>query len=140
MPSAWPFMINEAFVEFAVGERFSDPLLCVMSGMFGELGDCLLCNSYMDLLDRMLLELGSSVGEQFPFDMAEESMFNDGWLLSEVLVSVLGGGGFPPSRLLLVDPLVEPLAEVLGVRGVETADDDELELPIEEKANLNAWF
>lgn len=85
-----------------------------------------------------MLKLEScSVGEQFPLDKADPSMFKEGWLLNEVLISVLGGGGLPPILdlavdLLLIDPLAEPLAEVFGVRGVE-AVEDELELPIWDK-------
>lgn len=94
----------------------------------------------MDLVDRMLLKLESqSVGEQFPFN-ADESTFKEGWLLSEVFMSVFGG--FPLEildlavDLLRIDPFAEPLAEVFGVRGVEPVDE-ELEFPI---MGWNAWF
>jgi hypothetical protein len=55
-------------------------------------------------------------------------------------MSVLGGGGFPLIRdlavdLLRIDPLAEPLAEVLGVRGVD-AVDEELEFPIWDKTEI----
>ena len=85
----------------------------------------------------------SSAGEMFPFvaAAAEVSTLSEGWVLRDVLISALGGGGFPLRRtdLVVVDrlrtePFAEPPAdEVFGVRGVElveVAADVEFEFPI----------
>jgi hypothetical protein len=76
-------MIKGAVVEFTVGERLKDPFCVLIKGTLGDVGDCLLCSSYIDLDERILLKLelpldSKSVGETFPLLTADESTFNEG--------------------------------------------------------------